>query len=219
MKKIISNIYQTHRNFWDKSNFLLLVTASIWFSFAIFLQYFAYRYIDNYMIGTPVGDLILNNLPSINSGFFIVQGALFSTLVVSCLLIVKPRYMSFSLKALALFIVIRSFFISLTHLGVNLDQITLNTNSLGFIFYDFLYYSENDFFFSGHVGATFLFALIFWKEKIWRMVFLAFSVVFGISMLFAHLHYSIDIFAAPLITYSIFAISRYLFAHDYKLIN
>ena len=99
-----------------------------------------------------------------------------------------------------------------------MHQITLDPNSIGFFLYDFLYNAKNDFFFSGHVGASFLFALIFWKQVTWRIVFLAISIIFAVSMLLAHMHYSIDIFAAPFITYGIYQMSRWLFKKDFELI-
>jgi hypothetical protein len=165
-----------------------------------------------------VGDLLLNNLPTINLDIFIIQGALLMTLLVIFLFLVYPEYLPFSVKTLAVFLIIRSFFIALTHLGVNLHQITLHTESIGFGFYDFLYNAKNDFFFSGHVGATFLFGLIFWKHRYWTLLFFVTSLVFGISMLLAHMHYSIDVFAAPFITYTIFVIAKTVFKKDFDLI-
>jgi hypothetical protein len=218
MKQLIHNIYVAHQEFWTKHDIFLLLTSFGWFIFAIIVQHFAYLYIDGHVIGTHVGDVILDNLPVVNLDFFIVQGALLSTLLIIFLFAIKPRYLPFGLKSLALFIIVRSFFISLTHLGVNLHQITLNTNSIGFSLYEFLYNAKNDFFFSGHVGAACLFGFIFWNEKIWGTVFFVFAFVFGVSMLFAHMHYSIDVFAAPFIVFSIFTIAKKIFKSDYLLI-
>ena len=217
--QFIQNIYRLHRQFWKKEQIVLLLQALALFVAALFVQRVAYQYVDGRAVTTYVGDLLLDNLPTVNLDIFIVQGALAATFLVAPLFLMKPRYLSFALKTLAIFIIARSFFISLTHLGVNLQQITLNTERIGFGLYDILYNGKNDFFFSGHVGATFLLALIFWKEKIWRYVFLAASVIFGISMILAHMHYSIDVFAAPFITYSIYAIARKIFSKDFSLIT
>ena len=47
---------------------------------------------------------------------------------------------------------------------------------------------------------------------------MAFSLVFGITVLFAHVHYSIDVFAAPFITYAIFKLAELeLFTKDYAI--
>jgi membrane-associated phospholipid phosphatase len=76
----------------------------------------------------------------------------------------------------------------------------------------------NDFFFSNHTALPFLMALIFWNEnKFVRWVSLVASGVFGVSVLLGHLHYSIDVFAAFFITYSIFHLAQKFFAKDYAL--
>jgi prolipoprotein diacylglyceryltransferase len=49
-----------------------------------------------------------------------------------------------------------------------------------------------------------------------RTLFLAASVVFGVIVLLSHLHYSIDVFSAFFITYSIYHIAIKLFRKDYE---
>lgn len=215
---VMGEVLLRHKNHWSKDNILSLSAGFGFFVLSLIVQHFSYSYIDRTVKGTPVGDLILDNLPVVNLDFFIVEGALVSTAIVLVLFLLYPKYIIFSVKALALFIIIRSFFISLTHLGTSLHQITLDQNSIGFFIYDFLYNAKNDFFFSGHVGVMFLFALIFWEKTIWRYIFFMISIIFGISMLLAHMHYSIDIFAAPFITYGIFVISKNVFKKDFELI-
>jgi membrane-associated phospholipid phosphatase len=77
----------------------------------------------------------------------------------------------------------------------------------------------NDFFFSGHTGMPFLIALIFWKEKWVRSISIAVSLLFGALVLLGHLHYSIDVFGAFFITYTIFHICQKFFRVDLKLFN
>ena len=62
-------------------------------------------------------------------------------------------------------------------------------------------------------------ALIFWREKLWRFLYLAASAIFGIAVLLAHVHYSIDVLAAPFMTYSIFKLTEYMFKEDYDSIG
>ncbi len=219
MNSYIEKIYLRHTHFWKKDTFLLFLGAVALLAAALLVQHFAYNYVDHHAQVTYVGDLLLDNLPTINLDFFIVQGALILSFVVMMLCAIQPRYLLFSIKSLAFFIIVRSFFISLTHLGVSLHQITLNAQGVGFSIYDFLYNAKNDFFFSGHVGAPFLFGLIFWKEALWRNFFFVAAGIFGVTMILAHMHYSIDVFAAPFITYSIFIISKKIFNKEYQLIR
>jgi membrane-associated phospholipid phosphatase len=108
-------------------------------------------------------------------------------------------------------------FVSLTHVGIypgNIDP--------GLGFFDGLYSYLNfqtGFFFSGHTGLPFFMALIFWDKFSARVVFLILSFVFAVAVLLAHIHYSIDVFAAPFMAYGIFKIACYLFPRDYELIE
>jgi hypothetical protein len=211
------NIFnQNHKNFWIKANRSSILTSSTFFVVALIIQKIA----DNYVLkikGTPVDDLILDILPTVDIDFFIIQGALLITFLGLFLLIYKPKYFCFGLKAFSLFIIIRAFLISLTHLGASPNQLVLDINSVGFGLYNILFNTTNDFFFSGHTGMPFLMALIFWPEKFWRYIFTTASIIMGFSVLLAHMHYSIDVFAAPFITYSIFAITRKIFKKDYAI--
>jgi hypothetical protein len=115
------------------------------------------------------------------------------------------------------FLALRSVFVAVTHLGIYPGQIVPDPG-----FFDQLYLAfglETGYFFSAHTGLPIFMALIFWDEKIWRVLYLAISIVFGISVLLAHVHYSIDVLAAPFMTYSIFMLSKYLFKEDYELIR
>ena len=75
---------------------------------------------------------------------------------------------------------------------------------------------SGDLFFSGHTGLPFLMALIFWSSPRIRCFFLALSVFFAVTVLLGHLHYSIDVASAYLITYSIFCIARQTFPNDWQ---
>ena len=164
-----------------------------------------------------VGDLLLDNLPVVDLNFIIIEGALFSIIFGTLFVVfLRPRYILFSLKAVALAIAIRALFISLTHVGIypgNLDP------GIGFFNSIYVYLNlQTGFFFSGHTALPFLIALIFWEKPLTRLVFLLMSFVFGIAVLLAHIHYSIDVLAAPFMAYGIFKIAQYLFPRDYELI-
>lgn len=186
---------------------------------AYLVEYSASRYAFDYLsrpTSNHVGDLILDTIPVINLNFIIIKVALIALLSGALLVLSKPRYVLFTLKAFALFIIIRALFVSLTHVGIHPDSI-----APGFGFFDAVYLYLNlqtGLFFSGHTGMPFLIALIFWHIPRVRYLLVSLSFIFGVAVLFAHVHYSIDVFAAPFMAYGIFKIAVRLFPRDYELI-
>ena len=216
LRNFFHKIYLRHKNFWTNDRILSLVKGSCFFAIALIVQKLADSYVGD-IKGVAVPDLLLDHLPTVDIDFLIIQGALVLTALIFWLMIIKPKYLIFTVNALAIFIITRSFFISLTHLGVSPRELPLDTNTFGFGLYNWLFNTKGDFFFSGHTGIPYLMAMIFWKEKIWRYIFLAVSLIFAVSVILAHIHYSIDVFAAPFMTYGIFIIALTLFPKELKL--
>lgn len=160
-----------------------------------------------------VEDIILSNTPVFNFEFIFVQGAISLSLFVVVLCVYFRKTAPFLIKTVSFFIIIRAMFVSLTHLGPYPTKLTLDSSMLDFIT------TGNDLFFSGHTGLPFLIALIFWNHIYLRSLFLASSVVFGVIVLLSHLHYSIDVFAAFFITYTIYHMAIKLFHKDYEFFS
>lgn len=160
----------------------------------------------------PVTDIILSNINvyDVDGIFNYVPVVFVVFLFFICLY--KPKRLPFVIKSLALFVVIRSIFITLTHIGPFPTQSIIYSESLigKFTF-------TGDLFFSGHVGVPFLLALIFWENKYFRYLFILYSIFMGIIVLMGHYHYSIDVLSAYFITYTIFHITLYLFKNDRKM--
>ncbi len=204
------------KDLFTKEKFRSLCVALLLIALALTFQYYASAY-STRNSSRFVGDIFLDNLPVINMNAIIIQGALLSILVSAILLVSEPKYILFSLKAVAVFIAIRAFFVAATHLGIYPDQIVPGTD-----FLDRIYVAldlQAGYFFSAHTGLPFLMALIFWDKRFWRFSFFIASGIFGVAVLLAHVHYSIDVFAAPFMTYSIFKLAQYLFPEDYKLME
>jgi hypothetical protein len=164
-----------------------------------------------------VQDVFLDNLPVIDLGFVIVLWAIATWAIAWWLIVIDPRRLLFSVKAFALFVICRAFFISLTHIGPYPIQFAPSSNNVGFWFYSIFTFQGN-YFFSGHTAFPFLVALIFWDHPIWRRLFLFLTFFFGATVLLAHVHYSIDVFAAPFIMYGTFVVAARIFREDYALL-
>lgn len=210
----------TYKDIFNDGSLYSLLTAIFMLGFAYVVEHFANEYAFAYLArptSASVGDLILDNVPVADLSFIIIEVALISIVAGTLFVLSRPRYVLFSVKALALFIIIRALFISLTHVGFYPSHL-----EPGLGFFDSIYFYLNfqlGFFFSGHTGLPFLMALIFWHERSTRIVFLCMSFVFGVAVLLAHIHYSIDVLAAPFMAYGIFKIAHYLFPKDYELIT
>jgi hypothetical protein len=158
-----------------------------------------------------VTDIILDNIPVYNVDAFFVYGTILGIGFITLLLLSRLQDTPFVVKSIALFVLIRSVFITLTHIAPSPDQVILRHSDI----VSYLTF-QGDLFFSGHTGMPFLLALIYWDKKIFRYTFLAASVIFAAVVLMGHLHYSIDVFAAYFISYTIFHIAQYIFQQDYQ---
>lgn len=185
-----------------------LLEALILFAVSVYATHIASRYAE-VNASNHVEDIILSNTPVYNFEVLFVHGAIMLTLFVVALCLRFRKAAPFLIKTVSFFIIIRALFVSLTHIGPYPLKLELESGLLSFIT------SGNDLFFSGHTGLPFLIALIFWNHLYLRVVFLASSVIFGVIVLLSHLHYSIDVFAAFFITYSIYHIAIKLFKKDY----
>lgn len=179
---------------------------------ALIVNVYANRYASAHASGV-VQDLLLNALPTISLDDIYLEGYAILLSVIVLLAFYWPNKLPFLLKSISLFVFIRSFFLVLTHLSVPLP---VANNGIYFPDHTLIQSLSggDDLFFSGHTGLPFLMALAFWKDRLLRPLFLVTSIVFGASVLLAHVHYSIDVFAAFFITYTIHDLAVFLFQKE-----
>ena len=162
---------------------------------------------------SSVSDIILSNIPAFDVDGLFAVGTLLLIAFITLLLLAHPKRIPFALNGLTVFFLIRSGFIMLTHIGP--FPVQTPDADWGTLLNHFLF--SSDLFFSAHTGVPLMMALIFWRERSLRNVFLAWSVYMGVIVLLGHLHYSIDVVSAYFITYTIFCIVVWLFPKEHAL--
>lgn len=188
-----------------------LLSSLVLFATSLLINFYAGIYALE-SASNSVADIILSNIRVFDVDFIFVYGSVVLWIFVIYFLLLEPRRIPFTLKSMGLFILVRSLFVSLTHIGPFPSHIIITPS---IFLKDFT--TGGDLFFSGHTGLPFLLALIFWDSVYLRLIFMVSSFVFGVVVLLGHLHYSIDVFAAFFITYTIYHIAEIFFAKDKKI--
>ena len=193
----------------DKDYLVSLLFGLLFLAASLVVNYYAGVYATE-SVSNSVTDLILNNTRVYDLDSIFVYGSIAFWTFVLLYCSYEPKRTPFILKSVALFIVIRSVFVSLTHIGPFPEQAALESDLISKLSFG------GDLFFSGHTGLPFLLTLIFWDNLYLRLLFLFSSFVFGVVVLLTHMHYSIDVLSAFFITYSIFRIATLIFKDDYR---
>jgi len=207
---------QYYKKYFTDKNFLIsFLGGLVLLGISLVVQFFASNYATR-LASDSVTDIVLSNTRVYDVEEIFVWGAVLLTFITVFVGLRKLNYAPFILKSIAIFTLIRSIFVSLTHINPFPTRAIINSAFFNKEAFSGIF-TGNDLFFSGHVGMPFLFALIFWDNKKLRYIFLSFSVLFGVVVLLGHIHYSIDVLSAFFITYSIFHICRFLFKKDWEL--
>lgn len=209
MKK---KIVEYKKCFRDK-NFLFSFFSSLFLlGVSMIINFYAAAYATS-RASSSVTDIILSNTRVYDVDIIFVYGPILLTLFILFIALNQPRSIPFIGKSVAIFIIIRSVFITLTHISSFPNHIVITSTFFNNAYFVGIF-TGDDLFFSGHTGMPFLMALIFWQNKPLRYIFLAISVLFGVIVLLGHLHYTIDVMSAFFITYTIFHICEFLFRKD-----
>ncbi|VVB79383.1 Uncharacterised protein [uncultured archaeon] len=182
-----------------KSHKNLIILSMLFLISAILINYASGFYVDHNTKTVSANDLLLDFLPSIDiSPIFIYGAVIIVALFFLYPLLFRLEEFHKAVSQFSLLILVRSFFIILTHLSLPLDAIAVHApNFLSFL------NVQNDLFFSGHTSIPFLGFLLFKNKKI-KYFFLVSSIVMAVTVLLMHVHYTIDVLSAYFITYGVF---------------
>lgn len=182
-----------------------ILVSFLFLIIAVILDYISGTYVTK--AGDAIAtDIILDRIPSIDLSYLFFYGYA----VVIGVLLLYPLFFHIKkfhivISQFSLLILIRSFFITLTHLKTPADAIVVHSPYLS----DILLF-HNDLFFSDHTAVPFLAFLLFRRTKL-GIFFLVSTIILALTVLFMHLHYSIDVFAAFFIAYGSYRLCNRFF--------
>ncbi len=207
MDKVFPGGKNAWRSAWSQPLFRKKVIVALVLNIAVLSSFpFFFQYIEK-RNGIALNDFILNNISSLN-----VSIPLFIIIWTTALLMLiralqQPEiFLTFLFAFLALSIS-RIITISLIPLNPPADLIPL-IDPLSNAFYGASFVTK-DLFYSGHTGTQFLMFLCL-RKKSDKILTAVSTICVGILVLLQHVHYTIDIIAAPLFAYTCFVIGRKL---------
>lgn len=202
----MNNLSQNWSIFWanNSNKKKLLLGFSLLTITLIFFSYFLNKIIEP-REGKVLNDFILNKLPAINCSIPIFSIIWISAATTIFHLIKKPNLLLVFLFSYTILCFSRILSIGLVPLNPPTDIIVL-TDPLTDIFYGGKFLTK-DLFYSGHTATIFLMYLT--MEKKWLKLFLLIaSILIGIMVLLQHVHYTIDVLAAPIFTFFIYKLGK-----------
>ena len=192
---------------WAQSKFKQLTIAGVLVLVLILIAFpFFFNYIEQ-RDGYTLNDPVLNLLPAVNVSniVFAIIWSMALITIVRC--IQQPQI--FLIFLWGFIFLSLSRFISILLLPLNPPKALIELKDpLSNTFYGSKFITK-DLFYSGHTATQFLMFLCLQKK--WdKLVTLLSSIAIGILVLVQHVHYSIDVVAAPICTFAIFLLAKKL---------
>lgn len=179
----------------------LIIWVAILFAFPIFFNYIEARN------GIELNDFIINSLPAydVSTPTFLIIWSMFLLFLYRA--INDPQLLLLFLWGFIFLSISRFLTIYFFPLNPPAQLIALR-DPITNLFYGKTHgFITKDLFFSGHTSTQFLMFLCF-KKKSDKYLALISTAIVGILVLIQHVHYSIDVIAAPILTYLIYLISK-----------
>ena len=153
--------------------------------------------------GVELNDPVLKLFHPVDLSGFIFSIIYLSIIIGLITLLVDPKRLVIALQVYTLIVMIRIITLYLTPLNAPGNMIPLidpivNNFGTGQLL-------TKDLFFSGHTATMFFLFLVSENKKM-RLIFLLGFVIIAIAVLLQHVHYTIDVVAAPFFSYTAFRI-------------
>ncbi len=188
-----------------KSRSLLIIGGLVLIGILIYFPYF-FAMIEQ-KEGSIINDALLANIPTkdLSVPIFIVLWSTSLLILIRC--IQNPSMLILFLWSFILVTLSRFITIQLFPLNPPDGLIPLKDPLTNFFYGGTDMFIRKDLFYSGHTSSQFLIFLTLTKKWDKRVALLS-SLVIGSFVLVQHIHYTIDVLAAYIITYLIFRIAQ-----------
>ena len=157
--------------------------------------------------GVVLPDPLLSLFSPVDLTWLIFGIIYFSVFYTVYLLISKPCVLMFAIQAYILVVIIRMMVMYVVPFNPPAGMISLDDPFVQFFGTGKLL--TKDLFFSGHTAIVFLFYLVA-EGKNNKRIFLIFTITVAVSVLLQHVHYTVDVAAAPFFTYGFYVITKKL---------
>jgi hypothetical protein len=187
--------------FRKRLQFGLIVWVAVLISFPFFFDYIENRN------GIQLNDFILNSIPAYDVSLptFSIIWSMFMVFLYRA--IYDPTLLLLFLWGFIFLSISRFISIYLVPLNPP-EQLIALRDPITNIFYGKKHgFITKDLFYSGHTSTQFLMCLCFTKRSD-KILALISTVLVGTLVLIQHVHYSIDVIAAPILTYVVFLLSK-----------
>ena len=177
----------------------------IWVAILIAFPFF-FNYIEN-RNGPVLNDWIINKIPAFDLSIptFLIIWSMFLFFLYRA--IQKPELLLLFLWGFIFLSISRFITIFLFPLNPP-EQLIELSDPITNIFYGKKHgFITKDLFYSGHTSTQFLMFLCFTK-KTDKILSLISTILIGIFVLVQHIHYSIDVLAAPILTYCVYLLGK-----------
>jgi hypothetical protein len=175
----------------------IIILIPLLLSFSQFLLFVERR------AGVILNDPLLNSFNPIDLTWLIFALIYLSLIIFIITTFNKPGRLLLALQSYGLMVIFRTIAMYITPFEPPATLLLLNDPFVQlFGEGDIL---TKDLFFSGHTGTLFLLFLLE-ENKTLKSIFLSATIIVGTAVLLQHVHYTIDVFVAPFISYTSYKI-------------
>ena len=188
----------------NKKLFIEFIVSAILLVFVLvfmsnFLEFVEHRQ------GVVLLDPLLKTFQPVNLTWLIFTLIYLSLIITIALIVKHPQKLLFTIQSYSLMLVFRIIAMFLLPLNPPARMILLNDPFIQFFGSGRIL--TKDLFFSGHTATLFFFFLIA-DNKPFKYMLLAFTIIVAAALLLQHVHYSVDVFAAPFFSYSAYRLIK-----------